>query len=45
MPVAISPPRAVPARPRLAADPAVRAVGAIGLIAVGIIHALEIQGH
>ena len=29
----------------LAADPAVRAVAAIGLIAVGIIHALEIQGQ
>ncbi len=45
MPVAISPPRAVVREaPHLAADPAVRAVGAIGLIAVGIIHALEIQG-
>ena len=43
-PGAISPPRAVQHAPRLAADPAVRAVGAIGLIAVGIIHALEIQG-
>ena len=30
---------------QLAADPAVRAVGAVGLITVGIIHALEIQGQ
>ena len=29
----------------LAADPATRAVGAVGLIAVGIIHALEIPGQ
>ncbi len=29
----------------LAADPAVRAVGAVGLITVGIIHALEIPGQ
>jgi len=31
--------------PHLATDPAVRAVGAVGLITVGIIHALEIQGQ
>ena len=31
--------------PHLAADPAVRAVAAAGLITVGIIHALEIQGQ
>jgi hypothetical protein len=42
-PSAISPPRAARHPPHLAADPAVRAVGAVGLIAVGIIHALEIQ--
>ena len=29
----------------LAADPATRAVGAVGLIAVGLIHALEIPGQ
>jgi len=32
-------------RPALPLDPAVRAAGAIGLITVGIIHALEIQGQ
>jgi hypothetical protein len=32
-------------RPALPIDPAVRAVAAIGLIAVGIIHLLEIQGQ
>ena len=32
-------------RPSLALDPAVRAVVAVGLITVGIIHALEIQGQ
>jgi hypothetical protein len=32
-------------RPSLPADPAVRASAAIGLIAVGIIHTLEIQGQ
>jgi hypothetical protein len=32
-------------RPSLPADPAVRAAAAIGLIAVGIIHTLEIQGQ
>jgi hypothetical protein len=32
-------------RPSLPLDPAVRAAGAIGLITVGIIHALEIQGQ
>ena len=31
--------------PALAEDPAVRAVTVIGLIAVGIVHALEIQGQ
>jgi hypothetical protein len=46
MPTIFSPPRIV-SQPttHLAADPAVRAVGAIGLITVGIIHALEIQGQ
>ncbi len=44
LPSAISPLRAAAQHtPHLAADPAVRAVGAVGLIAVGIIHALEIQ--
>ena len=32
-------------RPALPVDPAVRAAGAIGLIAVGLIHVLEIQGQ
>jgi uncharacterized membrane protein len=32
-------------RPALPLDPAVRAAAAIGLIAVGIIHVLEIQGQ
>jgi hypothetical protein len=32
-------------RPALPADPAVRAAGAIGLITVGLIHVLEIQGQ
>ncbi|MBV9379775.1 MAG: hypothetical protein JOY82_19150 [Streptosporangiaceae bacterium] len=32
-------------RPVLAMDPAVRAVTVIGLITVGIVHALEIQGQ
>jgi hypothetical protein len=32
-------------RPALPLDPAVRAAGAIGLITVGIVHALEIQGQ
>jgi hypothetical protein len=32
-------------RPALSADPAVRAAGAIGLITVGLIHVLEIQGQ
>jgi len=32
-------------RPALPLDPAVRAAGAIGLITVGVIHALEIQGQ
>ncbi|HUK71800.1 MAG TPA: hypothetical protein VLW50_24040 [Streptosporangiaceae bacterium] len=46
MPTILSLPR-VTSQPstRLAADPAVRAVAAIGLITVGIIHALEIQGQ
>lgn len=46
------PPRWMPAqltaglqRPALPLDPAVRAVAAIGLIAVGLIHVLEIQGQ
>ena len=44
LPGAISPLRATTQHtPLLAADPAVRAVGAVGLIAVGTIHALEIQ--
>ena len=34
-----------PARPALANDPAVRAVTVIGLIAVGIIHSLEVPGQ
>lgn len=34
-----------PTRPVSATDPAVRAVTAIGLICVGVIHALEIQGQ
>ena len=43
-PSAISPLRATARQlPHLAADPAARAVGAAGLITVGIIHALEIQ--
>ena len=32
-------------RPALPVDPAVRAAGAIGLMAVGLIHVLEIQGQ
>jgi hypothetical protein len=32
-------------RPALPIDPAVRAAGAIGLITVGLIHVLEIQGQ
>ncbi len=46
MPVIVSPIRtkAQPA-PNLSADPGVRASAAIGLVAVGIIHALEIQGQ
>ena len=32
-------------RPALPVDPAVRAAGAIGLITVGLIHVLEIQGQ
>ena len=32
-------------RPALPADPAVRAAGAIGVMAVGLIHVLEIQGQ
>src|SRR5215469_4977918 len=32
-------------RPELSVDPAVRAAAAIGLIAVGLIHLLEIQGQ
>jgi hypothetical protein len=32
-------------RPALPADPAVRAAGAIGLITVGLIHVLQIQGQ
>ncbi len=32
-------------RPALSLDPAVRAAGAIGLITVGLIHVLEIQGQ
>jgi hypothetical protein len=32
-------------RPALPLDPAVRAAGAIGLITVGLIHVLEIQGQ
>jgi hypothetical protein len=51
MPGLISLPR-VPAhwtaelhRPELPADPAVRAAAAIGLITVGLIHVLEIQGQ
>jgi len=32
-------------RPALPVDPAVRAAGAIGLITVGVIHVLEIQGQ
>jgi hypothetical protein len=32
-------------RPALPVDPAVRAAGAIGLMAVGVIHVLEIQGQ
>ena len=44
LPSVVSPPRAAAQHlAHLAADPAVRAVGAAGLIAVGIIHALEIQ--
>ena len=43
LPSAISPRAAAQHTPHLAADPAVRAVGAVGLTAVGIIHALEIQ--
>jgi hypothetical protein len=43
---AISPPRAAAQHTHhLAADPATRAVGAVGLIVVGIIHALEIPGQ
>ena len=42
---AISPPRATQHTHHLVADPATRAVGAVGLIAVGIIHALEIPGQ
>ena len=51
MPGAISPPQATTRdtdttrEPALATDPAVRAVTAIGLFAVGIIHALEIPGQ
>ena len=55
MPGAISPPQATSrgtdptitttSAPALATDPAVRAVAAIGLFAVGIIHALEIPGQ
>ena len=52
MPGAISPPQATTRDtettthvPALATDPAVRAVTAIGLFAVGIIHALEIPGQ
>ncbi len=46
MPTMSSPSRAgAHHRPHLAADPALRAVAAIGLITVGIIHALEIQGQ
>ena len=46
MPVIMSPIRtkAQPA-PDLSADPGVRATAVIGLVAVGIIHALEIQGQ
>jgi hypothetical protein len=46
MPVIMSPIRteAQPA-PDLSADPGVRATAAIGLMGVGIIHALEIQGQ
>ena len=51
MPGLISLPR-VPAhwtadlhRPALPVDPAVRAAGAIGLLTVGLIHVLEIQGQ
>jgi hypothetical protein len=32
-------------RPALPVDPAVRAAGAIGLMAIGVIHVLEIQGQ
>jgi hypothetical protein len=32
-------------RPAMPVDPAVRAAGAIGLLAVGLIHVLEIQGQ
>jgi len=39
------PPDAALQRPALTRDPAVRAVAAIGLMTVGIIHALEIQGQ
>jgi len=51
MPGAISPPQDMTRdtdttrEPALATDPAVRAVIAIGLFAVGIIHALEIPGQ
>ena len=57
MPGAVSPPQATSRdtdtdtdittthAPALATDPAVRAVTAIGLFAVGIIHALEIPGQ
>jgi hypothetical protein len=45
-PLRTSTPRnTIPRPPELAADPAVRAVTAIGLIVVGIVHALEIQGQ
>ena len=45
-PSTISPPRTAKQHTHhLAADPATRAVGAAGLIAVGIIHALEIPGQ